>query len=202
MDNDIEMLILMADGCEEVEALTMYDVMKRAGVKTELCSITGQNEVTSSHGVKIACESLIEDVSPYDVKAVYLPGGLPGATNLAEHPLVLHIVQSLAVDEKLIVAVCAGPYVLYAAGLSKDLKMTCAPIFKDKIPNCDYITDCMVVQEKNFLTGVGPAACLPLALQALTVLKGEEVSQQVAAAMQVRKLYATVKQGTCVQKFN
>ena len=139
---------------------------------------------------------------PYDVKAVYLPGGLPGATNLAEHPLVLHIVQSLAVDEKLIVAVCAGPYVLYAAGLSKDLKMTCAPIFKDKIPNCDYITDCMVVQEKNFLTGVGPAACLPLALQALTVLKGEEVSQQVAAAMQVSKLYATVKQGTCVQKFN
>lgn len=200
MDKDPEMLILMADGTEEVEALTMYDVLQRGGVQVELCSITGQSIITSSHGVKITCDSLIEDVSPYDINAVFIPGGIPGALNLAAHPLVLHIVQSLAVDNKLIVAVCAGPYVLYEAGLTEGLALTCAPSFAEKVPNCDYISDAMVVLKNNFLTGNGPAACLPLALQTLEILRDAESAKKVEDAMQVSKLYSCVQADSVVSK--
>lgn len=199
MDKNQEMVILLADGSEEIEALTMYDVLKRGGVEVELCSITGQLTITSSHGVKITCDSLIEDISPYDINAVFIPGGLPGALNLATHPLVLHIVQSLAVDNKLIVAVCAGPYVLYEAGLTENLTLTCAPSFQEKLPNCNYVSDYMVVQSANFLTGNGPAACLPLALQTLTVLRDKECSKKVAEAMQVSKLYSCVQADSVVK---
>lgn len=198
MDDELEMLILLADGTEEVEALTMYDVLNRAGVSVELCSITGKSTITSAHGVKIACDSLIEDISPYDIDAVYIPGGIPGALNLAAHPLVLHIVQSLAVDDKLIVAVCAGPYVLHAAGLTDNLTLTCAPSYKDKLPDCHYVHDAMVVRSGKYLTGNGPAACLPLALETLAILHDRETSDKIAEAMQVKKLYTCVKADTVV----
>lgn len=193
MDKEPEMIILMADGTEELEALTMLDVLRRGGVEVELCSITGQSTIISSHGVKITCDSLIEDISPYDISAVFIPGGIPGALNLAAHPLVLHIVQSLAVDNKLIAAVCAGPYVLYEAGLTEGLTLTCAPTFQTKVPNCNYVSDAMVVQSSNFLTGNGPAACLALALRALAVLRDEASAQKIADAMQVSKLYSCVQ---------
>lgn len=192
MNDALEMLILIADGSEELEALTMYDVCKRAELNVKLCSVNGSLTVTSSHGVGINCDCLIEDISPYDVQAVYLPGGLPGTYNLAEHPLVLHLLQSLAVDDKLIVAICAAPYILQVAGLSKNLQFTCFPNFAEKISDGQYVADAVYVADRNYLTGMGPAASLPLALAAVKQLKGEAVANKVAEAMQVPKLYAAI----------
>lgn len=192
-DNNIEMLILVAEGSEELETLTMYDVCKRAEMNVRLCSISGSETVTSSHGVRMICDCLIEDISPYDVQAVYLPGGLPGAYNLAEHPLVLHLVQSLAVDNKLIAAICAAPYVLQVAGLSEALKFTCFPAFAEKITDGEYVEDAVYVVDENYLTGMGPAASLPLALKAVALLKGEDTAAKIAQAMQIPKLYEAVR---------
>ena len=101
----------IANGTEEIEALTVVDVLRRAGVDIKTVSITGSNEAVQSHGVKIQCDTTIESADFSDADMLLLPGGLPGATNLNDHEGVRKAMLSQYESGKKLGAICAAPLV-------------------------------------------------------------------------------------------
>ena len=128
--------VLLAEGFEEVEALTVSDIMRRAKVECDLVSIKDK-KVTSSHGVSIEADKIFDESMEYDL--IVLPGGIPGATNLRDDERVINILKKQNREGKLIGAICAAPIVLGKAGLTEGRKITSYTGYEDELPNCDYL---------------------------------------------------------------
>lgn len=148
--------VLFANGFEEVEALTVVDMLRRLNIG---CDMVGfDEEVEGSHGIRIKADKLIStDFSNYD--AVVLPGGLPGSTNLRDSDLVLEIVRSMHEEGKIVAAICAAPMVLEAAGILKGKKCTSYPGVAENFEDVKFKSD-MVVKDGNIITSRGVATAL------------------------------------------
>ena len=109
--------IFMADGCEEIEALTVVDVVRRAKMEIVMISITGKKEVTSSHNVTFLTDALASEVNYAELDGIVLPGGMPGTLNLGVDATVNEVIREFAAAGKLVSAICAAPSVLGASGL-------------------------------------------------------------------------------------
>jgi 4-methyl-5(b-hydroxyethyl)-thiazole monophosphate biosynthesis len=158
--------VLLATGFEEVEALTVSDIMRRADVSCDLVSISGK-EVESSHGVVVKADKIFEEDMNYDL--VVIPGGIPGATNLRDDERVIKFVKRQNKEGKLIGAICAGPIVLGRAGITEGRNLTSYPGYEDELPNCEYLEEAVVV-DKNIITSRGPATAMMFAYKLLEVL--------------------------------
>ena len=101
--------IFMADGCEEIEGLTVVDVVRRAKMEIVMLSITGKKEVTSSHGVTFLADALAEETGYEDLDGIVLPGGMPGTMHLLENETVNAVIRKFAEEGKLVAAICAAP---------------------------------------------------------------------------------------------
>ena len=176
-------LIVVADGVEELECVTLIDVLRRAEVEVLVASIEARRMVTGVHGTRLTADAMLVDVLAQEFDLLVLPGGMPGAQRLAEHqPLALRV-QQQARAGKLFAAICAAPALaLQAYGVLKQRRMTCHPAFTEHLSGCSYV-DQPVVVDGNCITSQGPGTALAFALSLVEQLLGKAARARVAAAM-------------------
>ena len=152
-----------------------------------LTSVTGDLEVTSSHGVTVKADLLFEDAHLDNADVLMLPGGMPGSRNLNEHEGVRQALLAHAGKGKLIGAICAAPMVLGSLGLLEGRRATCSPGFETYLTGAEYTHELCTV-DGNIVTGEGPAASFPYAYQLLSFLSDEETSLALQKKMQYAHL--------------
>lgn len=177
----------IADGAEEIEALTVIDVLRRGGVEAVTVSVTGSEYTTSAHGVVIKCDTTIEEADVSDADFLLLPGGLPGATNLLEHAGVREALLKQVADGKKVGAICAAPMVLGDLGLLRGKRATCYPGFEKYLDGADYTQELFTV-DGNVVTGCGPAATLPYSYAILEILTDHQTVEGLKEGMMYNKL--------------
>lgn len=179
-----ESYVFLADGFEEVEALTPVDVLRRGGVSVKTVSITSSLQVTGAHGVSVVADVIWNNSLFQDPKWLILPGGMPGATNLYEFaPLQGLLRQQFESKDGRIAAICASPAVILGQmGLLKGRKATCYPGMEDLMDGAKPV-DKRVTVDNKFVLGNGPSSALPWALAILKEECGEVKSNNVANAM-------------------
>ncbi len=147
--------VLLADGFEEIEALTFTDMLRRSGIDVNLVSVDDIDIVRGSHNIKIVCDIKISDIDKNTIDGVVLPGGLPGTYNLKDNIAVKELLDYANENNIIMGAICAAPYVFEQFGYLKDVKVTVNPGFEDKMINCNLV-DKRVCTDKNFITSQGP----------------------------------------------
>ena len=172
-----KILLPISNGFEEIEALTIVDVARRAEIDVVIASIE-DIKVSGAHKISINADALLKDINPKEFDMIVLPGGLPNAFNLAEDELLKTILQEFKKEDKYICAICAAPYALHKADVLND-KYTCYPSFEQKIDPSKYIQEDIIVKDKKVITSKGPATAMPFALELVKTLKGEEIYKQV-----------------------
>ncbi len=175
----------LADGFEEIEAITTVDMLRRAGVDMKTVAVTGDASltVTGAHSIPVTADMHISDVNTSDLCGVFLPGGMPGTTNLDENSKVRELVAFCADNDKYIFAICAAPSVLGHMGLLKGRKATCYPGFESELAGAHYC-DAPCVQDNKFITGKGPGATVDFASMIITELCSDDTSKNLRASMQ------------------
>ncbi len=156
--------IFMADGCEEIEGLTVVDVARRANLEIVMISIMGKAEVTGSHGIRFMADALADEVDYDALDGIILPGGMPGTLKLGADAGVNEVIRSFAAAGKLVCAICAAPGVLGAAGVLDQKRATCHPGFEEKLTGA-VISEEEVVTDGNIITSRGMGTAIPFALE-------------------------------------
>ncbi len=174
--------VFLATGFEDIEALAPVDIMRRAGLQVETVSITGEEIVTSAHGVGVLADTLIEAVDFEDAELIVLPGGMPGASNLdACEPLLQGIMEHFRAGKPL-AAICAAPMVLGHLGILNGRRATCYPGFESELKGAQY-TAAIVEQDGPFITGRGPAAAMEFGYALAERFVGKEAVQALRNGM-------------------
>lgn len=174
--------VYLADGFEEVEALTVIDILRRGGVDVKSVSVTSDKTVHGTHGINVEADILFEDAHYDDCEMIVLPGGMPGASNLEEHEGLREKLIEFADNDRKISAICAAPMVLGSNNILKGRKATIYPGMEDRLVGADAAAD-GVVTDGNIITGQGPAFAMDFALAVLRSLKGNEVTDEVAEGL-------------------
>ena len=174
--------IFMADGCEEIEGLTVVDILRRAGITIDMLSISNKLTVTGSHGIEFKADKLISDVESYDYDGMVLPGGMPGTTNLEANTLVQQYLTKMFGEGKLIAAICAAPSILGKNGIANGKKATSYPGFEDAFSRAQYVTD-PVVTDGNVITSRGMGTAIDFALAILEYLKNKDAADAMAKSI-------------------
>lgn len=171
-----ESFLFLAEGFEEIEALTAVDLLRRAGMNVKTVSITTALQVTGAHGVTVKADLLFDNTHFADAEWLILPGGMPGATNLYEYaPLAGVLRNQAASKEGRIAAICAAPaVVLGQLGLLQGEKATCYPGFEGMLEGAEY-SDQPVVVSGKYVLGNGPANAM---VWALTIIQETFSSQE------------------------
>ena len=177
----------LSNGTEEVEALIPVDVLRRAGVEMVLVSTTCSLVITSAHSVNIVADALIEDVDTSDADLLMIPGGLPGAENLCNHPMVREAIKRQYDSGKLVSAICAGPMIFGSLGITEGKRCTCYPGFEEHLTGAVYTAD-LVTVDGNIVTGEGPAATFPYAYTLCEMLCGAATTEALKAGMMYNHL--------------
>lgn len=175
-------LIPLAHGFEEIEAVTPMDVLRRAGAEVTVAGLGGVG-VQGSRGVRILADMTIEDCRKRQFDLILLPGGMPGAANLADNPVLKAMLLAQRERGGLIAAICAAPaLVLAPLGLLEGRRATCYPSFADRMgqARCE---DSQVVQDGDLITAAGPGTAMALALHLVQALCGPDREAEVRRAM-------------------
>lgn len=161
--------VFMAEGCEEIEGLTVVDVMRRAKMEIETISIMGRKEVTGSHGITFVTDVTAEeaDFDAYD--GIVLPGGIPGTPNLGANETVKRVIKQYAQEGKLVAAICAAPGVLGANGILEGKKATAHPGHEGELLGATALEDTVVV-DGNIITSRGMGTSIDFALAIVSYL--------------------------------
>ena len=172
----------LAEGFEDIEALAPVDIMRRAGLNVETVSITDEIVVTSAHGVGIVADRTLAEIDFDDAELMFLPGGLPGATNLdACQELREGLMQHYKAGRP-IAAICAAPLVLGHLGILEGKKSTCYPGFETELKGATY-TASLVEQDGQFITGKGPGAAFALGYALVERLKDKQTADALREGM-------------------
>lgn len=175
--------VLVADGFETIECLTVVDVLRRGGVRATLVSIMPTRETVSSQQIPVTCDAVFDDVDFGTYDYVVLPGGLPGATNLRADERVCKVVTEFAAN-KHVAAICAAPFILGELGLLVGHKATCFPGFEKSFPAATYTGDA-VTRSGNIITASGMGQALPFALAILDEIAGQAAVEKVKEGIQL-----------------
>ncbi len=166
--------VMLAPGFEIAEATVPIDIMRRAGIDVQIVSITPFNDVEASNGVVVVADALLEDTDLSDGDLIFLPGGMPGATNLSDcEPLRESILQYNAAG-KWLAAICAAPLVYGRLGLLNGKNATCYPGFESQLEGATYTAE-LVTEDGNITTGEGPAAAMPYGYKLLSYYASADV---------------------------
>lgn len=195
-----ESFIFLADGFEEIEALTAVDVLRRAGMDIKTVSITSSLQVVGAHGLKVIADLLYDSTHFGSPRWLILPGGMPGATNLYEFaPLQGLLRRQAETKDGRIAAICASPaVVLGQLGILAGHKATCYPGFEELLKDCTIDSSAQVVVDGKFVTGNGPASALPWSLTIVKEECGAEAAEKVAAGM---LYYKRMDSASCTNYF-
>jgi 4-methyl-5(b-hydroxyethyl)-thiazole monophosphate biosynthesis len=181
-------LVPLADGFEEIEAVTIIDLLRRAGVEVTIAGLGGKM-ATGSHGITVGCDRAIEECDLGGADALVLPGG-PGTRALGESAAVREAVKKTAARGGLLAAVCAAPTVLEACGVLRGKRATSHPDHAGAIKSCHYLEDA-VVEDGNVITSRGAGTSIEFALAVVRRLAGDDVARDIAARIQYRPRPAT-----------
>ena len=171
-------MILMPNGYEEIEALTVVDFCRRAGIEIDMVSITGKLDTVGDHKVIIKADKLIEDINPDDYKGVITPGGMDGTNMLVNDERAVSIIKNFFEGGKLVANICASPMILQKAGVANKIKGTMYPTLEKNVDFMEFIEE-PVVRYENVITSRGPATSTLFAYEIISYLKGVEVSERV-----------------------
>jgi 4-methyl-5(b-hydroxyethyl)-thiazole monophosphate biosynthesis len=175
-----KVLIAIADGSEELEAVAVIDCLRRAQIDVAIASVDSLR-ITSSRKIKITADKLIADCVNEKYDLIVLPGGMPGAERLRDSAVLIDILKKHIAAGRLYAAICAAPaVVLQHYGLLKNKKATCHPSFKDKIQNW---LDEKVVVDGNCITSQGAGTVLAFSLKLVELLCGKQKAAEIASAM-------------------
>lgn len=177
-------LVPLADGCEEIEAVTLIDILRRGGIEVVAAGLDG-GIVTASRGVKLEPDTTLDHALEQDFDMVVLPGGAGGADRLESDARIRELLQRMAGADRYVAAICAAPRVLAAAGLLDGRRATSYPGYLDQspAPGMQYRND-IVVQDGKLLTSRGPGTAMDFALRLVEILAGTEVRGKVEQGLQ------------------
>lgn len=176
-----KVLIPLADGCEELEAVTLIDLLRRAGVEVTTAGLK-PGIVKASRGVQLVPDVTLDVALQDAYDMVVLPGGMPGATHLKDDARILDLLQKMAAAGKYTAAICAAPMVLAEAGVLAGKRATSYPGFLDGLPGVDVRAEA-VVQDGTVLTSRGPGTAMDFALALIEALAGRATRDQVEAGL-------------------
>ena len=176
-------VVPLAEGFEEIEAVTIIDVLRRAGAKVTTVYLE-QNPITGSHGISILADKNIEGITASDFDCIALPGGMPGSKNLKEDKRVIELIRELNEKGKIIAAVCAAPIVLGQTGILVGKQATCFPGYESYLTGAS-IVPAPVVRDGRIITGKGPGCALPFSIELIEAIYGKEAAANLKDTMQI-----------------
>lgn len=177
-----KMGIFMADGCEEIEGLTVVDIMRRAGIHITTISISDKKEVAGAHGITFLADAKKDEVDFSTLDGIVLPGGMPGTTNLGADETVDKVIREFAAGGKLVAAICAAPSVLGQAGLLNGKHATSYPGFEPKLTGAVTSED-PVVQDGNVITSRGMGTAIAFALEIVSYFTDKKTADKLAESI-------------------
>jgi protein deglycase len=178
----VTIVVPLAEGFEEIEAVNIIDVVRRSGIEVIIASVDGSKEVRGIHNISIQADRAMEGITADEIDMIVLPGGWGGTKILAEDHNVQTLLKEMDKKNKYISAICAAPFALQKAGVLKE-SFTCYPSVEKQIDHSGYIKEKKVVRDKNILTSQGPATAICFALEIIRTLLGEEKKADVQAGV-------------------
>lgn len=173
----------LADGFEEVEALTPVDYIRRAGITVVTVGVTGKT-VTGAHNIPVVCDISINDVKmDSDVEGIILPGGMPGTINLEKSEKVQKAIDFCIENDKMVAAICAAPSILGHKNLLQGKKAVCFPGFETELTGAK-ISDRFAVTDGNIITAKGAGAASEFAFEIITYICGRNKSDEIKTTVQ------------------
>ena len=177
-----KILIHLANGFEEIEAITLIDVLRRAGCEVVTVSVTGKLEVTGAHGITLLADKLFDESDYGQTDMIVLPGGQPGSDNLNRHEGLRKQITTFHQQGKLLAAICAAPLVLGSTGVLKGKKATCYPGVESQLTGATCTGNAVEV-DGNIITGKGPGLALSFSLALVEKLIGKSKVEELRKAM-------------------
>jgi 4-methyl-5(b-hydroxyethyl)-thiazole monophosphate biosynthesis len=172
----------LADGFEEIEAIAVIDVLRRAGIDVKTISVTGSRDVRGAHDIVIVADLLFEEADYGKCEMIVLPGGMPGTTNLAGHEGLMKQVAAFARNGKWLAAICAAPSILGKLSLLKGRRATSYPGYENDMIGAVYSED-RVVQDGRFITSRGAGTAVEFALKLVEQLRDKGTAAEIRKRM-------------------
>ncbi len=173
--------ILLADGFEEIEALTPLDILRRAGLNVKTVGMNGKI-ATGSHGIPVICDMLPEEIDESAVSLAIFPGGMPGALNLDASPFTDKIISAVLKNGGRLAAICAAPLIFGRRGLLDGKRATCYPSFEVELKGALTSSE-GVVTDGNITTAIGMGAALAFSEELLRLVCGNEVQTRISKSI-------------------
>jgi protein deglycase len=181
-------LVPLAEGFEELEAVTIVDILRRAGIEVVVASLAG-SPVTGSHGIRLSADTPLAALAEQEFDMIALPGGMPGAEHLRKDPRIAELVRRMHGKGRPVAAICAAPMVLAAAGVLDGRRATSYPGFLDDADRSTVVGDDVVV-DRGVITSRGPGTALDFALALVAELAGASVRDAIEARLERGKTAA------------
>lgn len=173
-------VVMLADGFEEVEGLTVVDILRRGGIETITASVMGRLEIISSHDIQLKADTLIEEVRFEEIDMIVLPGGLKGKENLENCAPLMEKVDEFHAKGKYLAAICAAPTILGHRGILRGRKAACYGGMEDQLTGAEVSFDKVAV-DGHVITSRGMGTSVAFGLRLLAVLKDEKSADEMAA---------------------
>ncbi len=180
-----KLAVFFAQGYEEIEALTVVDICRRGGVETDMVSVTGEREVTGSHGICVKTDKVFEELAFEDYAMLVLPGGMPGTRNLEAHSGLMAKVDEFYSKGKYIGAICAAPSIFGHRGILRGKRACSYPSFESHLEGAE-VTSGPVEAAGNVITSRGMGTAIEFGLAILGIFCGEEKAVEMAEAIVYR----------------
>ncbi len=182
----IKIALFAAEGAEEIEALTVVDILRRAGMEVDIVSLTDKKAVKGSHKIVFGAEELLNDIDIDEYDGIVIPGGMPGTNNIKGKSAVCNAIKKFVTDKKMVAAICAAPSVLGELNLLNGKKATCYPGFEEKLYGATVLSDPVVVDE-NIITSRGMGTAIDFALAIVSYYADETVAGDLAESIIYKK---------------
>ncbi len=180
-----KVVICLAEGFEEIEAVTTADILKRAGLDVKMVSFTGELIVSGAHGITLRADRTFDESGLEGFDMIVLPGGMPGASNLHKHDgLRKWLLDYASRPDRYLAAICAAPMVLGELGILRDKKATCYPGFEKYLTGAHWISE-GVVRDGSVITAQAAGFSAAFALEIAALLAGREIAARVASAIKL-----------------
>lgn len=174
--------VFLADGFEEIEGLTVVDLLRRANVEVTMVSVTGEYTIHGAHGIEVQVDDLFENINFEAQDMLVLPGGMPGTLNLQKHKGLEALLRKFYQKEKYIAAICAAPSVFGKYGFLKGRKATAYPGFEEQLEGAEVVTDEVAVSD-FVITSRGMGTAIPFALSLIAKLVGEDKAEEIGKSI-------------------
>ena len=171
--------VFLAEGFEEIEGLTVVDLLRRAKIETEMVSIMDTKQVKGSHGIEVSADSMFADNDYADAALLVLPGGMPGTLNLGNHEGLCELLKKHYGEDKMIAAICAAPSVFGQLGFLNGRIATCYPGFESKLEGA-IILSTKVAVDGNVVTSKGLGTAIDFSLKLIEQLKDLQTAMEIS----------------------